>query len=134
MPQKNASPSGKWTKLEEAWAGRQVNQPKETKGVNVRPTNKLENFWLNNVAGGVSAVNYPWGTIAVNRKVVEEDNNLEDTLTHELTHRNQGFRPKTRISDLFKSWENRILEKEAIESESKYKYKPRGRDIHLSGK
>ena len=132
MPRKSVSPSpDKWPDLEQAWLNRQVNQPRETQGVSVRPTNAIENFWLNNVGGGVSAVNYPWGTIAINRKVVEEDKNLEDTLTHEITHRNQGLRPKMRFLDLFRSWENRELEKEAITSESKYKKKPLGRDIYL---
>lgn len=117
-----------WPGLESAWASRQVNQPRDTSGVNARAMYPWEKL-----TGG-SALNYPWGTIAVNRQFTEEDKNLEDTLVHELIHVKQRKQPLN-IVNKFKSlmlpWDKRPEEIEAIAAERNYPGMDYQRDIQL---
>jgi hypothetical protein len=83
--------SQNWPQLDTAWAGREIEMPKETAAANkVRPMNWYEK---NFAAPDADAITWPWGTIALNRDVIEKNKqDLGTVLAHELTHvkQNQG--------------------------------------------
>lgn len=117
-----------WPELAKAWAQQELRMPRETTATNrVRPMNRLEKF----LTGDATALANPIGTIAVNRDVVTQDRNLDDTLVHELTH--MGQKPRGLVGYLKSAgtpWENRPEEKEAMKAEEEYSRKKRG-DIYL---
>lgn len=78
----------KWPELATNWANREIDMPSETTATNkVRPMNWLEKY----AVPGADAVTWPWGTIALNKDVMDKNkSNLGDVLTHELTHVGQG--------------------------------------------
>lgn len=120
-----------WPELQKQFASAQINMPRESRGITARPMNRLERFASGMLPGGITAMNYP-GTIAINRQATEEDNNLRDTLVHELTHRGQPPRGiGSRLMDLTKSWEKRDVEIEANEAERTYPWKQARSDRKL---
>lgn len=77
-----------WPELERAWASRQINMPNETAATS-RVTNMGPLFRTMNP--DAYAVTGPMGNIALNRGLIEKDGqNIDDVLTHELTHVGQG--------------------------------------------
>lgn len=120
-----------WPELASAWAQQEFAMPSETTWTNrVRPFNFIEK-WLNPQA---DAIQWPWGTIAINKPLVERDKqDLGDVLTHELTHVGQtkrggwgDFISRMREKDI--PYYRRPSEMAAFEAEKKRK-KPT--DIHL---
>ncbi len=80
-----------WPELDAAWAGREHELPNETQATNkVRPMNWYEK---NFAAPDADAITWPWGTIALNKDVINKNKqDLGTVLAHELTHvgQNQG--------------------------------------------
>jgi hypothetical protein len=119
-----------WPELAKEWASAEVNMPEETSKVSrVGPMGWVESH-LPKIGDASGRSNF--GRISINRQAVTEDNNLKETLQHELTH--VGQKPKTLVEHL-KSlfdrtpWEDRPEEKEAIAAELKF---PRAtKDIYL---
>ena len=124
--------SQEWPQLAQAWATRSAEMPNET-GLagSVRPMNMYEKF----ASGGAHAITWPWGSIALNRDSISQDNvNLPQLLTHELTH--VGQRP-TLLSHLQNTirnslsgmeYQHRPEESEALNAEQAYRPP---RDIYL---
>lgn len=122
-----------WPELGHQWAGREHEMPKETAATNkVRPMNWYEK---NFAAPDADAITWPWGTIALNRDVIEKNkSNLGDVLVHELTHVGQN---KSGMLDYLKglyrsntgSYEADPREQEAFAAEINRKV--RKRDIDL---
>lgn len=119
-----------WPELErEAAHMAIVEKPQLMQDVNkIRPMNWYEKYALK----GADAVTWPWGTVALNRDIIEQNkSNLGDVLIHELTH--VGQKP-----GLFKSMRNllpggpeylaRPEEQEAFQAEAERK---RRGDIRL---
>lgn len=88
----------KWPELEQSWAGREIEMPQETQDTSsVRPMNWYEK---NFAAKDADAITWPWGTIALNKDLIEKNkSNLGDVLVHELTHVGQN---KTGMLDYLK--------------------------------
>lgn len=80
---------GNWPQLEQSFAGREIEMPKETEATSsVRPMNWYEK---NFAAPDADAITWPWGTIALNKDLIEKNKaNLDDVLVHELTHVGQN--------------------------------------------
>lgn len=80
---------GNWPELEQKWAGREIEMPKETADTSsVRPMNWYEK---NFAAPDSDAITWPWGTIALNKDVITKNkSDLGDVLVHELTHIGQN--------------------------------------------
>lgn len=77
-----------WPQLQSEWASQEIRRPELTSKANrVMPMGRLFK-WLNPDAYAVTG---PFGTIALNRELIEKDKqNLSDVLTHELAHVGQG--------------------------------------------
>lgn len=115
-----------WPELATAWAGREVNMPTEAAGtqrvIEMGPVSRM----LFKNAYGVTG---PFNTIALNRQAIEQDKqNLDDILTHELTHVGQGQREgllkkhlKSIATTASSDYLNRPLEQEAFEAEQSRK-------------
>ena len=114
-----------WPELANEWASAEVNMPKETSMVNrVGPMGPVERFLTGNATGRSNL-----GNISINRQNVTEDNNLRDTLVHELTHVGQPSRGLVQyMKDIFTPYEERPVEKEALTAEQNYKWKKANRD------
>jgi len=127
------SDKSEWPELDKQFASAQINMPKESEGITARPMNRLERFASSLFPGGVSAMNYS-NTIALNRQAMEQDNNLRDTLVHELTHSKHNKEPIDFIGK-FKSlalpWDKRPEEIEANEAERTYSWKQARSDRRL---
>jgi len=112
-----------WPELEQEWHGREIEMPTEAAGVNsVRPMNFLEKYFFPKNY----AQQYPWGTIALNRDLMNQDKiDLGDTLVHELTHVGQdqktGFlgRSLNNARNMNKDYLDRPEELEAFGAEMK---------------
>lgn len=114
-----------WPDLQRSWAGREIEMPNETMATNrVRPSNFIERALMPNA----QAVTYPWGTIALNRKSIEDtQSDLGDVLAHELTHIGQN-RKSGMLGGIWDNFRQRgsnygakDYEQEALEAESQRK-------------
>ena len=80
-----------WPELAKAWASREINMPYETsRASSVGPMNWLERFLFKDALATAS----PFGGISLNRPFIESIQggvDLNDILTHELTHVTQPF-------------------------------------------
>lgn len=78
-----------WPAAQTAWANEQIRQPNITNAVGtVRPMNWYERKFA---APGADAIQWPWGTIAMNRQNIEANkSDVGDVLVHELKHVEQG--------------------------------------------
>lgn len=117
----SSATADEWPELAKNWASAEINMPREASMTgDVRPMNRLEKF----LTGGATAKSYPWGTLAINREATTQDNNLRDTLAHELVHSGQAPRGLTQIlKDYFTPWDKIPNEQEAKENERTYKWK-----------
>lgn len=114
-----------WPELEAAYAGREIEMPEETaranRIINMGPFTRFMN-------PDAYAVTGPFGTIALNRALIEKENqDLSDILIHELSHVGQG--KKGFLRNYFNPSE---IENEAINREAMRKV--RKGDIYLRGK
>lgn len=77
-----------WPELEQSWAGREIEMPKESTMTNrVRPMNIIERAFNPDAYAKTSI----FGNIALNRPMIEGHNqDLSDILVHELAHVGQG--------------------------------------------
>lgn len=115
--------SQEWPQLAQSWAGREMAMPNETAKTNRVMTMGPLMKWLNPDAYAVTG---PLGTIALNRGLIEKDNqNLNDVLTHELTHVKQGKKGFLR-----NFYEPSRVEDEAINYEAMHSH-PMPKDINL---
>lgn len=122
------SVQNEYPELAKAWAHQEFTMPQETTMTNrVSPMGPLGRFLS---GGAYAAANPILGTISLNRQLIERDQqNLEDILTHELTH----IRQKPSLMAGFRKYytppENVPEEQEALAAEQN---RPRGRgDIYL---
>ena len=112
-----------WPDLAKSWASREMQYPEMTSQTNrvfeMGPLMK----WLNPDAYAVTG---PLGTIAMNRGLIERDNqNIDDVLTHELAHVRQGKKGFLR-----NYYEPSKVEDEAINFEAMHS-RPKPKDINL---
>lgn len=100
-----------WPELEASFAGREIEMPAEANKVNRIINMGPFSRWRNPDAYAVTG---PFGTIALNRKLIEKDNqNLDDVLVHELAHVGQG-----KSGFLRKFFNSSDIEQEAINREA----------------
>ena len=110
-----------WPELAKQWSGREIERPYDTAKTNsVRPMNMIERAILPGAAG----VTWPWGSIGLNRKVIEDNGlDLGDTLVHELAHVGQGgggglMRKLVNApADIMRPYHEKSYEKEAFDAE-----------------
>lgn len=101
----------KWPELEQALADKESVHPDETKGLRkvfqMGPLFKMMN-------PDAYAVTGPFGTVAMNRELIEKDKqDVADVLTHELAHVQQG-----KSGFLRKLYNPSAVEDEAINKEA----------------
>jgi len=106
-----------WPELAKAWASAEVRMPKETGIVsNVREMGPMSrNVGPLSDAYGVTGPTFK--NIAINRKLVTEDDMLRDTLAHELTHAGQPITFKSLRENVMLPWDKRPQEIEAQATE-----------------
>lgn len=116
--------------LARSWASMQRIMPNEVGATNrVRPMNLVERL----ITPGADAVTWPWGTIAVSPNI--QGNELDRTLTHELTHMGQTGKGLGRyLRDQFSRSSDYLArpeEQEAFQAEEELFKKKHIRDIKL---
>jgi hypothetical protein len=117
-----------WPELAKEWASAEVNMPRETSQVDrVGPMGSIERKLTKDATGRTNL-----GRISINRQAVTEDDNLRDTLVHELTHAGQKPRGLVEyMKSIMTPYEQRPEEQEAFEAEQNYPWKKVQRDRQL---
>lgn len=110
----------KWPDLERSWAAREIDMPRETEDtIHVGEMGPISKILFRNAYG----ITGPLGNISLNRGAIERDKqNLDDVLTHELTHVGQGSKAGIlgnfkNIMSAPKDYNLRPMEKEAFQAE-----------------
>ncbi len=120
---------GQYPELGAAWANMERTMPRETAATHrIAPMGSLGKLLYGNA---YAVANPLTRTIGVNRELIAKDKqNLEDILTHELTHIHQKPSIVSGLKKLYTAPENQPEEIEALEAERK---RPRARlkDIYL---
>ena len=137
-------PLESWPEMASAVASRQIHEPERMKGVNVDLVSPMERMLYNLMGNSVyGAYNPITGKLKVDRKNIEKDKMTNDSsfiqtlLEHELTHADQkrkhgrmGSYMKT-VKSMAQPYEQRPLEREALDAEGTTWRKYRTQDISL---
>lgn len=106
-----------WPELAKAWASAEVYMPEKTNIVsNVKAMGPLSRN-VGPLSGAYGVTGPGLKNIAINKKLVTDDDMLRDTLVHELTHANQPTTFKSMRENIFMPWDKRPQELEAMASE-----------------